>query len=82
MHNIPAGRRAVSWEGSSTVRPGERQGPSHDCGPVTDYFVVTLTVVLLFAVFESSCGRKVWTEAVFTICCATPDAVTVTAIVA
>src|SRR5690348_1374162 len=47
-----------------------------------NHFVVTLIVVLLFARFESSCGRTVWTEAVFTICWATLEARTVTAIVA
>ena len=42
----------------------------------------TVTVTLLFAMFESSCGRTVWTEAVFTICWATLDALTVITIVA
>src|SRR5215471_15734360 len=49
--------------------------------PRQDHLVVTFTVALLFARFASVCGKTVWTEAVFTICCATLDAATVIVIV-
>jgi len=47
-----------------------------------DHLEITVTVTLLFAIFESSCGRTVWTDAVFTICWATLDALTVITIAA
>jgi len=49
-------------------------------GLSSGHFVVTVTVTLLLALFESSCGDTVWTVAVFTICWGAPAAVTVSVI--
>ncbi len=46
------------------------------------HLLVTFTVTLLFARLESSCGETVWTEAVFAMSWAGPEAATVSVTVA
>jgi len=65
--------------------PGNAENPpttARQASSSQHHFVAMFTVTLLWEGFEVSCGETVWTEAVFPICWATADAVTVSVIVA
>jgi hypothetical protein len=75
-------RAAARYPRGRARRPAAaRAGSPAFCAGGERHFVVTLTVTLLLALFESVCGSTVWTEAVFTICSGTLGATTLSVIV-